>query len=212
MTQFAEQISGHFNELKTQIPPKLDKLTAYLSDLKQNLPNDIETYMDQLKSVNKDELIEDFRSLKLTPVTITISVLSITTVLVVGKLIFANGESSDSGNKIGSKSDKSKKGGKRKKVSKAQKTNKAIQDILDNFENNWVPQINEYFDSYKSLKPEDVEYKFTYFQEMLLKELFALDGIDTLGNDIIRENRKKVIQFIQDHQKRLDSFKKEIDL
>ncbi|SLA20934.1 BAG domain [Mycobacteroides abscessus subsp. abscessus] len=47
---------------------------------------------------------------------------------------------------------------------------------------------------------------------MLLKELVKLDGIDVTGNDILRENRKKVIKFIQDHQKRLDKFKRDISV
>lgn len=212
MSQIADQINDHINDLKTTIPPKLEQLTAYLSELKRNLPNDIESYVEQLKHVNKEELIEDFRSFKVTPVTITISVLSITSMLLVGKFLFGSSSSSISDGQVSSRSEKSKKGNKKKKVSKAQKTNKAIQDILDNFETKWVPQINDYFHNYESLKKEDIEYKFTYFQEMLLKELMALDGIDTLGNEIIRENRKKVIQFIQDHQKRLDAFKQEIDL
>lgn len=192
-----DQISEQINELVSVIPPKFQELTTYI---KQDLPKDFQNYLNHFKSIDTDELISDFKQLNPTPVTITISVIGITSLILFSRVL------------VSSKPKAPAPKPKKKKTSKAKKANKQIQEILDNFETVWVPQINEYFSNYKQMKPEDVEYKFNYFQEMLLKELFSLDEVDTLGNQIIRENRKKVIQFIQDHQKRLDSFKREIDL
>lgn len=98
---------------------------------------------------------------------------------------------------------------KKKKLTKAQKANKEIQAVLDHVEDVYVPQIDGYLQKFDSLSADDQQYKFKYFDEMLLKELMKLDGVDVAGNDVLRENRKKVIQFIQQHQKRLDEFKKD---
>lgn len=97
----------------------------------------------------------------------------------------------------------------KKKLTKAQKANKEIQAVLDHVEDVYVPQIDGYLQQFDSLSTDDQLYKFKYFDEMLLKELMKLDGVEVAGNDVLRENRKKVIQFIQQHQKRLDEFKKD---
>lgn len=193
-----ESIKQHFEEFVSDIPPKFEQLTKYAQE---QFPKDFEVYVEQLKSINKDDLIADFTELKVTPITVTVGVVGLTTFLVVSKLLFGGSSSTE---------EKPKK--KKKKMSKAQKANKSIQEVLEKIETTWVPEIEQYFEGYKAMKPEEVEYKYNYFQEMLLKELLALDSIDTLGNDIIRENRRKVIKFVQDHQKRLDAFKKELDL
>ena len=95
-------------------------------------------------------------------------------------------------------------------MTKAQKANRQIQEILDYVELTYVPEIDKFIETYKELSSEDVEYKFNYFEEMLLKELMKLDAIDVTSNEILRDNRRKVIKFIQDHQKRLDKFKKKL--
>lgn len=193
-----DTIKQQVEEFVAEIPPKFEQLTQYAQG---QLPKDFESYINQLKSINKDELIKDLTEMKVTPVTITIGVVGLTTFLLLSKVLFGSSSTVE---------EKPKK--KKKKMSNAQKANKSIQEVLDKIETTWVPEIEQYFESYKDLKPSEVDYKYNYFQEMLLKELLALDGIDTLGNGIIRENRRKVIKFIQDHQKRLDAFKKELDL
>lgn len=193
------------NEIKSQLQPKLEEVGNYLNDLKTTLPKEIEAFLLDLKTTSKDDLLNDFNALKITPGTITVSIIGLTSVLIIGRLLFSSLSSSTPV----ANDDKKKK---KKKVSRAQKINKQIQEVLDHFESKWVPEINEYFANYKELSDEKIQYQYKYFQEMLLKELLKLDGIETLGNEIIRENRRKVIQFIQDHQKRLDSFMKEIEL
>ncbi|EGV63183.1 BAG domain-containing protein [Yamadazyma tenuis ATCC 10573] len=194
-----EQITEKVNDVIAVIPPKLEQLQQYF---KHHFVQDVESYIDEFKSLDSDQVLESFKQLKVNSVTVTISIVGLTTLFVLGRLLF--------GGSSATSEEKPKK--KKKKTSKAKKANKQIQDLLDNFETTWVPQINDYFNDYKTMKPEDAQYKYKYFQEMLLKELFKLDEVDTLGNPVIRENRKKVIQFIQDHQKRLDAFKKEVDL
>ncbi|WEJ96993.1 hypothetical protein PSN45_004539 [Yamadazyma tenuis] len=197
--QFKGEITEKVNDVIAVIPPKLEQLQQYF---KHHFVQDVESYIDEFKSLDSDQVLESFKQLKVNSVTVTISIVGLTTLFVLGRLLF--------GGSSATSEEKPKK--KKKKTSKAKKANKQIQDLLDNFETTWVPQINDYFNDYKTMKPEDAQYKYKYFQEMLLKELFKLDEVDTLGNPVIRENRKKVIQFIQDHQKRLDAFKKEVDL
>ncbi|KAJ8142002.1 hypothetical protein OY671_004837 [Metschnikowia pulcherrima] len=90
------------------------------------------------------------------------------------------------------KTAKSKSKSKKKKQSKASKANNEIQRILDFVAETRIDSIS-----------------ISTLEEMLLKELMALDDVDVNGNDVLRNNRKKVIRFIQDHQKRLDVFKNE---
>lgn len=199
-----DKITDHINEIKAKLP----EIGDYI---KEKLPEDVEGYLNQIKTADKEVIVDDFTNFRITPVTVSISLVGLTTVLIFGKLLSGSSSEVKSSNASnGVNDDKSKK--KKKKVSKAQKTNKQIQDILDNFEEKWVPEIGDYLTNYKKLNRNDLQYRFKYFEELLLKELFKLDGIDVLGNEVIRENRKKVIQFIQEHQKRLDAFKKEVKL
>lgn len=199
MSQVFEQI----NDLKSQIQPKLKELSGYLCEISHNLPEEVQTYIETLQNTSSNELLEDISQFKVTAATVTILVVGLTTLLILGRVILSSvAVAKEDGN--------TKK--KKKRTSKAQKTNKQIQEVLDNFESSWVPEINDYLLNHKELSSEQVEYKYKYFQEMLLKELLKLDSIDVLGNEIIRENRRKVIQFIQEHQKRLDAFHKELNL
>lgn len=179
-------------------------MSQYIDHLRLKLPSsaDFEEFVNVIKEANRDQIIQEFKELKITPVTISITLTTLTAILLVGRLL--GSRSSKTQNKL----KKQKK--KQKKVSKAQKANHDIQKILDFVEEEYVPQINDYLENYKSLKADDIEYKYKYFEEMLLKELMKLDGVDVTGNDVLRENRRKVIKFIQDHQKRLDAFKKDL--
>lgn len=165
------------NSLKNSVLPQL-----------QSLQNKSVTYVQGL---TKDEIISDITQLKVTPITVAITITSLTTILLLAK-------------SLTSKPAKPTK--KKKRLTKAQKANRDIQQILDFVEGTYVPQIDEYIENYQA--EDDVEYKYKYFEEMLLKEVMKLDSIDVVGNDVLKVNRKKVVKFIQDHQRRLDAFKK----
>lgn len=197
MSSFSAQLA----EAKSKLTESLDGLYSQVEHL---LPGDLEqswhSYVKALKSTGKDEIIHDLSNFNITPATATLVVSSLATLLFFSKL-FKSSSSADA--------PKASKPKKKKKPSKAQKANKDIQLILDYVEETYVPQIDEYLENYDQLPANDREYKYKYFDEMLLKELMKLDGVDVAGNEVLRENRKKVIKFIQEHQKRLDKFKKD---
>lgn len=163
----------------------------------ENLPEAAEKYFKTLQNASMDDYVRDFSAFKVSALTVSATVTAVVGLLTLGSLL------------SGSMEKKTKKP-KKKKQSRAQKVNHEIQEILDFVEETYVPQIDEYLQNYTELKEEDVEYKYKYFEEMLLKELMKLDGIDVSGNDVLRDNRKKVIKFVQDHQRRLDKFKREV--
>lgn len=171
-----------------------------LHSLKSRIGAQSELFINELKSANSESVLQDVKGLKITPVTVTLAAVVLTTLVIVGSVAGGNSSTQSQGKK---------KKKPKKKVSRAQKANHEIQKVLDYVEDTYVPQIDEYLSEYKSMKPEDVQFKYKYFEEMLLKELMKLDGIDVTGNEVLRENRRKVIKFVQDHQKRLDKFKKE---
>lgn len=181
----------------------MNQASEWVHNFKRDIPSHIskvENYVESLKSITADEIVDDFVNFRITPATVTISITAVTTLLFIGSYL-------SSAPSPKAKSKKSKK--PKKKVSKAQRANLDIQGTLDFVELEYVPKIDDYIENYKTLLKEDREYKFKYFEEMLLKQLMKLDGIDVIGNDILRDNRKKVIKFIQDHQKRLDKTKKD---
>lgn len=166
--------------------------------------DNVETYIEALKHTSGDEIINDFSELKVTPVTVSISLAALAATMLFGRLLgSAFSKLGDNGKK------KSGKKKKKKKLTKAQQANLEIQQILDYVELKYVPEIDDYLENYTTLSKDQAQYRYKYFDEMLLKELVKLDGVDVSGNDVLRDNRKKVIKFIQDHQKRLDQFKKE---
>lgn len=198
-----DKVTEQLEAWKAEIPAKLEQAQIYFNQFKQSIPknvDELQPHIDYIKSITQDDIINDFTNFKVTPITISITITTLTTIFIISKLFCRC--SSDTKTKKKNKKPK-------KKLSKAQKANKDIQAILDFVESEYVPQIDTYIVEYKSLKPEELEYKYNYFEEMLLKELMKLDEVDVSGNDILRENRKKVIKFVQDHQKRLDRFKKE---
>lgn len=203
-----DKVNEQLNGLKNRIPVVVDEFQHYVELIKDQIPTnyeELQPHIDYIKSITKDDVINDFKELKVSPITISLTLVALTTLLIFGKIFLSGGSSTTSSSD--KKSTKSKK--PKKKLSKAQKANKSIQAILDFVESEYVPQIDKYIDNYKSLKSDEAEYKYNYFEEMLLKELMKLDGIDVSSNDILRENRRKVVKFIQDHQKRLDKLKKE---
>lgn len=171
-----------------------------LSQIKDRVAAEGSSFVHKLQGSTSDLVLREIKTLQITPATLTLAAVVVTTLLVVGGV--AGGSSRPK------KSDKKKKKPK-KKVSRAQKANHEIQRVLDYVEDEYVPQIDKYLTEYKSLDKEEVQYKYKYFEEMLLKELMKLDGIDVSASDVLRENRRKVIKFVQDHQKRLDKFKKD---
>ncbi|CAG85610.1 DEHA2B14982p [Debaryomyces hansenii CBS767] len=205
-----EAVTEHFNQLRSQLPSNFEEVQSCISQLKEKIPtsyDDIEPYVNALKNVSTDDIVSDFSNLKVTPITVSLSITAFTTLFILGRILGSSGQQGRS-----KSSKKNQKKRSKKKLTKAQKANEDIQSILDFVEETYVPEIDEYLENYKTLKEDDLEYKYNYFEEMLLKQLMKLDGIDVVGNDILRDNRKKVIKFIQDHQRRLDAFKKEVNM
>lgn len=178
-------------------------ISAFYSTIQPHIPVDVDhalkTYAHALTTTSKDEVLRDLSQFKVTAATATVSMTTVAILLLINRLFSLS---------AGSGTQPSKKK-KKKKLTKAQRANKEIQAVLDFVEETYVKQIEEYFAGYESMTEENREYKYKYFEEMLLKELMKLDGIDTVGNDVLRENRKKVIKFIQQYQKKLDQFRSE---
>lgn len=195
-----DDISAQFTSVKSKISDSLGHLYTQVEHL---VPKDIEaawnSYIKAISSTGKDDIIYDLTNFKITPATATLTVATIATLMFFSKLFKSSLVESP----------KTTKTKKKKKPTKAQKANKEIQLILDYVEETYVPQIDDYLENYDKLPENNRDYKFKYFDEMLLKELMKLDGVDVAGNEVLRENRKKVIKFIQEHQRRLDKFKKD---
>lgn len=189
----------HFNRVKEKLPSNIDQVGEYIDLVKATVQQEYDYFVAKSRTITTDEIISDFKTLNLNRVTIGLTVTALAIIFITSRLFKSS--------KPAAPTPKEKR--KKKKLSKAQKANRDIQAILDDVESNYIPEIDSYITTFKSLKPEDVEYKYKYFEEMLLKKLELLDGVDVSGNEILRENRKKVIKFIQDHQKRLDKFKHE---
>lgn len=195
----SDSITDTWNKLVGPYTRQHGGIWNTLSSFKDRLGDEGTLFFRKLQQTDSQLALQDIKELKITPATVSLAAITIATLLVVVSSL--GGKQS---NKLGKKKKKPKK-----KLSRAQKANHEIQQVLDYVEDQYVPQIDEYMTEYKSMSQEDAQYKYKYFEEMLLKELMKLDGIDVTGSDILRENRRKVIKFIQDHQKRLDKLKKE---
>lgn len=197
MSNFYEQLTSNNGGLSNA----LNKCINYLEERIPGYTSRSSwlAYFNDITSTSREELIDDISNLRVTPATTTVVLTTFLTILVASKLL---------GGSLAPASKKKPKT-KKKKKSKAQIANGEIQKILDNVEETFVAQIDEYIDNYKELSDDKKENTYNYIQEMLLKELMKLDGIDVDGNEVLRDNRKKVIRFIQEHQSRLDKFKKD---
>lgn len=153
------------------------------------------SYRHGIASTTSKSLVNDIKNFRVTAGTSTLAV-TLVTVVIAASFLFS---------KPGVAPPKTKS---KKKVTKAQKINAQIQQTLDKVEEEYVPQMDEYIENYDTLSEEKREYNANYFQEMLLKELMNLDGLDVAENAVLRDNRRKVIKFIQKHQSRLDKFRK----
>lgn len=198
-----DSVSQHLSSAKSSLQGTISALYA---NIEPHIPADVDralkSYAYALSTASKDEVLSDLSQFKMTAATVTLSVTTAAMLLLINRLLKPSLSAGS-----GSQSSKNKK--KKKKLTKAQKANKEIQEVLDFVEDTYVKQIEEYFADYDSIPAENREYKYKYFEEMLLKELMKLDGVDTVGNDVLRENRKKVIKFIQLYQKKLDQFRSE---
>lgn len=201
-------MSHAFEELKGHVEGIVMSTKNYAQNvLLAKLPstqNDFDRYYLYVKSITTDDIIRDFSEFRVSPITVTATATALTTIIVLTKLL---GSSNSLKQSSKHKSSKKKKG---KKVSKAVRSNREIEAVLDHVATEYGDAIDAYINNYSLLKPEDIEYKYNYYEEMLLKELFKLDAIDVMGNEVLKGNRKKVVNFIQDYQKRLDTFKKEV--
>lgn len=192
-TIFTVNDMSEWASLKNKIS---DSLVQLYNRVEANLPPNVEkAWSLYVELFSKNDIVHDLTNFKPTPATATVAVTTIATLLLLGRFL--------------REEPKKPEPKKKKKQSKAKKANKEIQHILDFVEETYVPQIDDYLENFDLLPEADREYKFKYYDEMLLKELMKLDGVDVAGNDVLRENRKKVIRFIQEHQRRLDKFKKD---
>lgn len=193
-----DELKNHVQWAKDAVVRASQQLYVQLEQvIPPHVQHTLKQYASDISATTTQELVRDVRDFRLTAATGTLAVTAAT----VAVLLMAS-----LGGETKQKKPKKKK---KTKVTRAQKANREIQRILDFVEESYVPQIDEYIENYSALSDQDKEFKFSYFQEMLLKELMKLDGVDVAGNDVLRENRRKVIRFIQEHQTRLDKFRKE---
>lgn len=208
-THKMEHIKGPLKTVSNALAQTADDLGDYVDLTKHKiyqLLDEVDPFVNKVKDVGLNDILRDFRDFRLTPITASFAITAVTSFIIISRhLIAEKNPKKNSNNKKALKK-------KKKKLTDAQKVNRDIQQVLDFVEDEYVPKIDEYLENYSSLSREEIEYKYRYFEEMLLKELMKLDGIDVGGNEILRDNRRKVIKFIQDHQKRLDAFKKEVKL
>lgn len=198
MSNINEQLASYKATLGSTVKSLLNDLQKYIP---QDQTDTWHAYFKEITSTTKEELFNDITNLKVTPATTAALFTTFVSVLLASKLLVPSKEPQ--------KSEKKPKK-KKKKQSKAQKANSEIQAILDEVEETFVPQIDQYIERYKELSDEKKENTYNYIQEMLLKKLMKLDGVDVANNNVLRENRKKVIRFIQEHQSRLISSKRTI--
>lgn len=195
MADFAEYAQWARNTVASSLKQLLTQIERHIP---VHIQESVKQYAQELSATSTEQLVRDVRELRITAATGTLVVTAVTLAFL---LVASLGNDPQT--------TKSKKKKKKSKTTRAQKTNKEIQSILDFVEETYVGPIDSYIENYSSLSEQDREYKFAYFQEMLLKELLKLDDVDVAGNDILRDNRRKVITFIQEHQNRLDKFHNE---
>lgn len=199
--------SVYVEGFKSQVKDHLSEVKNFIFSAKEGLQSRLEDsiiYVKSLNTMSKEDILADFKQWKWTPITIS-------TLFGILAAFYLLGRKGNQPRALqGSKPKKNSKKKTGKKLSKAQKANSDVQGILDYIKGKIVPEIDNYMQNYKNMKEENMQYTYNYFQETLLKELMKLDGVDINGNEIVRENRRKVINFIQGHQKRLDLFKKKI--
>ncbi|CCF55705.1 hypothetical protein KAFR_0A02690 [Kazachstania africana CBS 2517] len=88
---------------------------------------------------------------------------------------------------------------------------KQLENTLLRFENEFKPRIENLLDSFDPTDEKQI-YERNYCNEMLLKLLISLDGIDLVGienprRQVLRSERKDIIRLIQSNLKKLDSLK-----
>lgn len=192
-----DDLKNHVQWAKDAVAETSKRLVAQAEHyVPPHVQDTLKHFANSLAATTRDAFLRDIKELRLTAATGTLVAVAV----VVSLMVLLSGKQS-------SKPVKPKK--KKARLTRAQKVNREIQRILDFVEETYVPQIDDYIENYGGLSAQDKEYKFSYFQEMLLKELMMLDDVNVAGSDILRENRRKVIQFIQEHQTRLDKFRKE---
>lgn len=193
-----DDLKYHVQWVKTAVAHASRQLYTNLEQvISPQVQHSLKRYASDISATTAQELVRDVKELRWTAATGTLVITAATLVVLV--MASLGGDTKQ----------KKPKKKKKTKLTKAQRANREIQAILDYVEETYVPQIDAYIETYSTLTEQDKEYKFSYFQEMLLKELMKLDGVDVAGNDVLRENRRKVIRFVQEHQTRLDKFRKE---
>ncbi|ODV60326.1 uncharacterized protein ASCRUDRAFT_70853 [Ascoidea rubescens DSM 1968] len=146
---------------------------------------------------------------------------SVSTTLLVSTFLILRGSIYSEDGKLSSDSDsasdkKKKKKKKKKKLTPVGKNKLLIFNIMKNVEDRIVPGINEFelnLEKNENFKNEEEKtYTYLYYEELLLKELMKLDGVETYDNEDLRLERKKSIKFIQSLHKKIDKLKLEYNL
>ena len=117
-----EKVTEHLNEFKSKIPNSVEELQDYLDYLKEKIPtsyDDFKPQIEYVKSIKGEDVVNDFKNLKVSPITVSLTLVAFTTLYLFGKLIG------------GGRAEETPKKKPRKKLTKAQKANRQIQEILD---------------------------------------------------------------------------------
>lgn len=113
------------------------------------------------------------------------------------------------------KKDKKTKSKSKPKLSFVEQVQLQLRECEERVRTKLEKGIRSYIEEFETLKADDKQYKFNYFQEELLKELIRLDGIELSEmNDLekkqgLKTSRKGLIKYIQGLQKELDAFKRD---
>lgn len=149
------------------------------------------------------QTVDDFQHMRFSPATVTILL-----ALLLCIVFACGGVRLTAGARAGPRGKPRRK--KKKKVLPAEAAAKAIADVRALFDDKWLPGIELLLaGGWKEKLDEDREYLYKYYEEMMLKELMALDGVDTLGAAELRELRRDAIKYIQGYQKQLDKLRSE---
>lgn len=110
----------------------------------------------------------------------------------------------------------SKKGRKKRKIKKGSKVAKPIpltleekiQKVLTTYNTQYKGEISQLLENFNPSEEKEV-YQKNYFNEMLLKLLIELDGVDLMDIEgerkaILKQNRKDAVKLIQGQLNKLD--------
>ena len=84
------KVTEHLNEFKSKIPNSVEELQDYLDYLKEKIPtsyDDFKPQIEYVKSIKGEDVVNDFKNLKVSPITVSLTLVAFTTLYLFGKLI-----------------------------------------------------------------------------------------------------------------------------